>query len=133
MPVFGQDKIEYALDKAFKLFWEQKGMDGELIMVRPSFLLIPMAMHTTILHLLSMRTDGSPLGKCMLYQDFPVIDFDSHAGIENYYPYGSVYVANDNDGDENGIMILPPSGSCHCRPMTSEEVEGLIQRLKIEQ
>ena len=64
-----------ALDKAMRLFWEQKGMDGELIMVRPSFLLIPTAQKTTVMRLLSMgTTDGTPLGPRTLYQDYPVID-----------------------------------------------------------
>ena len=72
-----------ALDAAFRLFWEQKGADDELIMVRPSFLLIPTAMRTTVLRMLSMGTmDGSPLGKSTLYQDFPVID-SAYLGTNN--------------------------------------------------
>jgi hypothetical protein len=64
-----------SLDAAFTLFRQQKGMDGEPIMVRPSFLLVPSTMKISVERLLSMgTTDGTPLGKKTLYQEFPVVD-----------------------------------------------------------
>jgi hypothetical protein len=64
-----------SMDDAMKLFWQQKGMDGELIMVRPSVLLIPTCQLMSISRLLSMGTiDGNPMGAKTGYQDFPVID-----------------------------------------------------------
>jgi hypothetical protein len=64
-----------ALDKAFTLFRQQKGMNGEPIMVRPSFLLLPSSLYITAMRLLSMgTTDGSPLGKITGYQNFPIVE-----------------------------------------------------------
>jgi hypothetical protein len=63
-----------ALDQVFKKFREQKGMDGELIMVNPSFILLPPALEIKARRLLSMGTmDGQPLGASTLYQGFPTI------------------------------------------------------------
>lgn len=64
-----------ALDKAFTLMRQQKGMDNELIMVRPSFLLVPSTMEITARRLLTMGTvDGQPLGASTLYQGFPIVE-----------------------------------------------------------
>jgi len=61
------------LDAAFTLFRQQRGMDGELIMVRPELILVPPALEIPALRLLSMGTvDGNPLGANTLYQNFPV-------------------------------------------------------------
>jgi hypothetical protein len=64
-----------SLDNANQLFWQQTGMNGELIMVRPSFLLVPTSRVMSITRLLSMGTiDGTPLGAKTGYQNFPCID-----------------------------------------------------------
>ena len=64
-----------SMDKAMTLFRQQKDPAGRLIMVRPSFLLVPSSMEITVRRLLTMgTTDGTPLGKSTLYQGYPVID-----------------------------------------------------------
>ena len=64
-----------ALDKAFTLFRKQTGMNGEPIMVRPSFLLLPSTLLINATRLLSMGTvDGSPLGQVTGYQNFPIVE-----------------------------------------------------------
>jgi hypothetical protein len=100
--VFGFD----ALDKAFEMFWKQKGIDGELIMVRPSFILIPTCMYTTAFRLLSMGTiDGTPLGKVTGYQGFLIID-SPYLGTDNglYVQEGSKRVSIP--GNDTGWYVF---------------------------
>ena len=95
-----------AMDDAMRLFWEQKGMDGELIMVRPSFLLIPTAQVTTVSRLLSMGTmDGTPLGASTLYQNFPVID-SPYLGTNNGLYVNEGSKRKKIPGNDDGWYLL---------------------------
>jgi hypothetical protein len=104
--VFGFD----SLDKAFTLFRQQKGMNGEPIMVRPSFLLVPSTMRISSEQLLSMGTlDGTPKGKRNLYQDYPFIDSDFLTKDNGLYVNEGSNIVEIPGNDEGWYLFADPN------------------------